>query len=108
MKQEFLHIASSLWATVAAQISRHTGQTFAPESLTPIGGGCINQTFCIRDHERQYFVKLNKAGNLAMFESEAAGLGEMSLNHFAAEVITMMPGWYWNSSIFRTGEMQLH
>ncbi len=77
MKQEFLHTASSLWTTVAAQISRHTGQAFAPESLTPIGGGCINQTFCIRDHERQYFVKLNKTGNLAMFEAEAAGLGEI-------------------------------
>lgn len=77
MKREFLPTASPLWATVAAQISRHTGQAFTPENLTPVSGGCINQAFCIRDRERQYFVKLNKAGDLAMFEAEAAGLEEI-------------------------------
>ncbi len=77
MRQEFLHTTSPLWVTVAAQISRYTGQAFAPGNLTPIGGGCISQTFCIQDHERNYFIKLNKAENSTMFEAEAAGLEEI-------------------------------
>ena len=77
MKQQILCITSSLWATVVAQISRYTGQVFTPGNLTLVDGGCINQTFCLRNHERQYFVKLNKTGNLAMFEAEAAGLREI-------------------------------
>ncbi|WP_350282311.1 fructosamine kinase family protein [Nitrosomonas sp.] len=77
MKRGSLHTTTLPWASIAVQISRYTQQVFTPESLTPIGGGCINQTFCIRDHERQYFAKLNKARDLAMFEAEAAGLKEI-------------------------------
>lgn len=74
MKRAFLQTASPLWTIIAAQISQFTRQPFILESLTPIEGGCINQTFCVRDHAQQYCVKLNKASGLAMFEAEAAGL----------------------------------
>ncbi|MXS85412.1 fructosamine kinase family protein [Nitrosomonas sp. HPC101] len=74
MKRTSLQTASPLWTTIVAQISQFTRSPFIPESLIPIGGGCINQTFCIRDCERRYCIKLNAASGLAMFEAEAAGL----------------------------------
>jgi len=69
--------ALPLWTEIAAQISQLTQKTFVPENLSLIGGGCINQTFCIRHQDRQFFIKLNKTGHLAMFEAEAAGLEEI-------------------------------
>lgn len=74
MKHGPLQAISPPWPMIAAQISQHTRQTFTPQSLSPIGGGCISQTFCLRDRDQQFFVKLNKARHLSMFEAEAAGL----------------------------------
>lgn len=74
MKRNSPQVASPPWVTVAAQISQHTRQTFIPQSLSPIGGGCINQTFCLRNHDQPFFIKLNKTCYLPMFETEATGL----------------------------------
>jgi fructosamine-3-kinase len=39
-----------------------------------VGGGCINEAVCLEGDGRRYFVKLNTADRLDMFEAEAAGL----------------------------------
>ncbi len=67
----------ALWETIASTISDTTGETFTVREQRSVGGGCINSAWCIADGERSYFVKLNSADGLAMFEAEADGLREM-------------------------------
>lgn len=62
------------WKTIEQQISRVTGRNFSPATPHPIGGGCINSAVHLQDGEQDYFVKLNSARKLAMFEAEQAGL----------------------------------
>jgi fructosamine-3-kinase len=65
------------WSEIAAQISAFTGSPFVVEGISSIGGGCINQTQRIEGNGRIFFVKLNDAASLSMFEAEAAGLEEI-------------------------------
>ncbi len=68
----------SVWNYITEQISQTTGQQFSPDSPTPIGGGCINQAFRLSGQDQAYFVKINQAAQLSMFEAEAAGLREIA------------------------------
>jgi len=65
------------WPEIAAQISSVTGNHFNAQQITTIGGGCINKAYCIADEKQRYFIKLNAAQSLPMFEAEAAGLKEL-------------------------------
>jgi fructosamine-3-kinase len=65
------------WDSIAAQISQVTGQPFEVNDRRSVGGGCINSGHSVSDGSRTYFVKLNQASQLAMFEAEAAGLQAM-------------------------------
>lgn len=65
------------WKSVAAAITRSSGRPFKVRSYEAVGGGCINQAARITDGELCYFIKLNRAERLAMFEAEAAGLAEL-------------------------------
>ncbi len=56
---------------IAEQITGSRGIEYHVRSL---GGGCINQAIELILQGQKYFVKLNRADNLAMFASEAAGL----------------------------------
>jgi len=69
--------AMKLWQTIAQSISDNTGEPFRVEQQNSIGGGCINSAARISDGTRSYFVKLNSAASLAMFEAEADGLREL-------------------------------
>ncbi|MXS76914.1 fructosamine kinase family protein [Nitrosomonas sp. JL21] len=62
---------------MAADISASTQTSFVITRSSPIGGGCINQAYCITDGRQHYFVKLNTREQLCMFEDEAAGLMEI-------------------------------
>jgi fructosamine-3-kinase len=66
------------WAVIAAAISRASGAPFAAEPARSVGGGCINKAYRLCGGGRSYFVKLNGADRLSMFEAEAAGLREMA------------------------------
>lgn len=67
------------WNAIAAAITQAAGVPFEPSNITPQGGGCINQSFCISSHAGPiYFVKLNTAGKLPMFIAEARGLNELA------------------------------
>lgn len=66
-----------MWTDIAAHISQVTGLPFDAINPRSVGGGCINQGYNLSDGNRTYFVKLNQASQIAMFEAEAAGLQQM-------------------------------
>jgi len=67
-----------MWDDIAAAITDATGEAFRPASPSSVGGGCINQAYRLSGGGRDFFVKINDASGLAMFEAEAAGLAEMA------------------------------
>ncbi len=67
-----------MWNAIADQISQKTGTSFQIEDRRSVGGGSINQAYQISDGSRHYFVKLNQANQLPMFEAEALGLKEIA------------------------------
>ena len=66
-----------MWNQIAQQISRETGQLFQGHDRQSVSGGCINQGYRFTDSEQSYFVKLNQAQAVAMFEAEALALQQM-------------------------------
>lgn len=68
---------ADIWADIAAQITQVTGQPFQVKQTHSVGGGCINQAYGLSDGQTTFFIKLNQASKLAMFEAEMAGLKEM-------------------------------
>lgn len=69
------------WPEIAADISSATHTVFNVSQVVEINGGCINEAYCIADDNQRFFVKLNSADQLSMFEAEAAGLNEINLSH---------------------------
>ena len=68
----------SLWEEIAETIRQHSGEPFSVREQHALGGGCINSAYRIGDGARQWFVKLNSADRLAMFEAEHDGLNELA------------------------------
>lgn len=66
------------WAAIGQRISAATGAPFAVRSRHAIGGGCINSATVVQDGSKKFFVKLNDAARLSMFEAEAEGLKEIA------------------------------
>ncbi len=73
--------AMTSWPEVSAQISTTVNTPFQTKEIAAIYGGCINETFKVSDGNKHYFVKLNSASCLLMFEAEAAGLNEIYHSH---------------------------
>jgi protein-ribulosamine 3-kinase len=67
----------SLWEDIQSDISRHIGQIVKAAVPASVGGGCINQSYRLRSSCGDFFVKLNQASGLDMFEAEAQGLTEL-------------------------------
>lgn len=66
-----------MWTQIAEHIAQVTGQDFSIHNQRSVSGGCINQGYTISDGNLSYFVKLNQASQVAMFEAEALGLKQM-------------------------------
>jgi len=66
-----------MWTQIASQISEATGEAFQINNRRSVGGGCINQGYYVSGNTRTYFVKLNQASQVQMFEAEALGLKQM-------------------------------
>ena len=66
-----------MWNNIATRITEVTGEKFQIDNRRSVSGGCINQGYQISDSSRSYFVKLNQASQVAMFEAEALGLQQM-------------------------------
>ena len=69
---------------IETAIQAATAGSFRLESSAPVGGGSINQAYRLSGIDvetkevKEYFLKLNRAAQLPMFEAEAAGLKEMA------------------------------
>jgi fructosamine-3-kinase len=71
----------ALTDAVADAISLATARPFRVAARHGVGGGCINETEVLEGSGQKYFVKLNAASRLDMFEAEAAGLREIIDSH---------------------------
>lgn len=67
-----------MWNQIAEQIKQATGKPFQVENTRPVSGGCINQGYAVSSGEQTYFIKINNAAQIAMFEAEALGLQQIS------------------------------
>jgi len=66
------------WSEIATQIAAASGEPFDPKQPRRVGGGCINAAAVLADGDRQWFVKLNDASRLDMFDAEYDGLAAMA------------------------------
>jgi fructosamine-3-kinase len=66
-----------MWEQLAAIITETTGETFRVRECRSVSGGSINQAYRVSDGQRRYFVKINQAQQLSMFEAEQTALKEM-------------------------------
>ncbi|BAY19233.1 aminoglycoside phosphotransferase [Anabaenopsis circularis NIES-21] len=66
-----------IWTEIDAHISRVTGEKFQTQQQRSVSGGCINQGYAVTNGEITYFVKLNQASQVTMFEAEMLGLKQM-------------------------------
>jgi fructosamine-3-kinase len=66
-----------MWNQIAEHISQVTGETFKIDKRRSVSGGCINQGYALLGDSASYFVKINQASQVAMFEAEALGLKQM-------------------------------
>jgi len=71
----------SLLDAIAAHIAEATQQAFHISSHTAMGGGCINSAYRLDGDNKSYFVKINSADRLNMFEAEAAGLADIAQSY---------------------------
>ena len=68
----------SLSDSLSAEISRALGRPFRAEALREAGGGCIHRAAVLEGGGERWFVKLNVAEALPMFEAEADGLAALA------------------------------
>jgi fructosamine-3-kinase len=66
-----------IWQEIDTHISDITNQNFHSLKHLSVSGGCINQSYTISDHKKTYFVKLNQASQVGMFEAEILGLQQI-------------------------------
>ncbi len=67
-----------MWEQIAEAISQATAAPFEIQRRLAVSGGSINQAYAVLGQASSYFVKLNQAERLAMFEAEALGLRQMA------------------------------
>ena len=66
-----------MWKEIAQHIGKITEKEFFVNHRRSVGGGCINQGYALSGDSDTYFVKVNSASQIAMFEAEALGLQQM-------------------------------
>lgn len=68
---------SELFAEISAAISRASGSPFNASNSQAVHGGDISQAFKLSDGTRTFFIKLQPATRIALFETEVAGLAQL-------------------------------
>ena len=63
-----------MWQLIEQTLAEATGEPFRIRSTRAVTGGCINDAWHLQGDQRSFFVKINRAERLPMFEAEAAGL----------------------------------
>ena len=69
---------STLLSELAAAIGQASGTAFTAQNRQVVHGGDISQAFTLSDGTRSFFVKLQPAGRIGLFEAEADGLAELA------------------------------
>ena len=67
-----------IFKAIAQRISETTDKVFTRHKVVSVGGGCINSAYRFEYDSGAYFIKINEAEPLSMFEAEAIGLQEMA------------------------------
>jgi fructosamine-3-kinase len=68
-----------MWTDLEDQISRASQRSFRIAERQSVSGGCINQGYRLVGHDdRCWFVKLNRASDIGMFEAEALALDQLA------------------------------
>jgi len=67
-----------MWKKIADHISETKGIRFQALKANSIGGGCINETYQIKDNNQCYFAKLNNENTIDILAAEADGLREIA------------------------------
>ena len=62
---------------LSTAISQASGVPFTASDSQAVHGGDISQAFKLSDGSRTFFVKLQPASRIVLFETEAAGLAEL-------------------------------
>lgn len=70
---------STFFAELAVAISRASGEPFKGQNTQAVHGGDISQAFTLSDGTHSFFVKVQAATRLDLFEAEAAGLAELAI-----------------------------
>jgi len=68
----------SVRSAIEQSIAAASGDSFSIRHQQAISGGSINRAYRIESDTHSYFLKLNQADKLSMFEAEAAGLHELA------------------------------
>ena len=66
------------WHSLEHNLIKELDQDFQIESVQQVGGGDINQAYLINSSGHSYFIKVNQADLVDMFEAEQAGLEELA------------------------------
>ena len=66
------------WNVISRRIESASGQVFKLVRAQPLSGGDINSAFRLQGDDKSYFVKLNRADRVTMFEAEFEGLQDMA------------------------------
>jgi len=66
------------WVTISQHVKASCGESLQVDTVHSMGGGCINAAYALKADTRQFFIKVNTASGLDMFEAEAEGLREIS------------------------------
>lgn len=66
------------WQSLGREIAAQLQLPARDIGATPVGGGDINEAFCLQLDGRRFFVKLNRDDRLEMFEAERAGLDALA------------------------------
>ena len=67
----------SLWQHIESHLTDTLGESVSLNRPDSVAGGCINQAFRVQSGQQKFFVKVNDASGLDMFEAEAEGLNEL-------------------------------
>ncbi len=65
------------WPEIKRHISAITGEDQRIIAVESVSGGDINQAFCVSTENERYFIKINDASLVDMFEAEFYGLSAM-------------------------------
>jgi fructosamine-3-kinase len=85
-------VNNSDWQYIAKQIEQTINRPFPITGIQPVSGGCINSAYLLLSDNNSFFIKLNQAHLIAMFEAEFAGLEELAQSNAIKVPVPILSG----------------